>query len=106
MAVRLMGALVVGACMVFTAFAVRADIAPFPRSDVPRTKKPDGEPAPGKFSPQAWRQAVTPQSSDWSREALLTQFVEAYKLQGMERGKVISLLGEPANAIEFYPGGD
>ena len=156
MSVRLMGPLVVGACIVFAAFPVRADIAPPPgyvesctlqtqqRSAEectmcraarvgsseecqklsavgyehrcstrgasvwaemwcrPKTKRP----SQGKFSPQAWRQAVDPKSSDWSREALLTQFVEEYKLDGMERDKVISLLGEPAHAIEFYPGGD
>src|SRR5262249_12823248 len=43
--------------------------------------------------------------SDWSREALLTQFVEEYKLNGMERDQVISFLGEPANVTEFDPGG-
>src|SRR5262249_14066442 len=103
MSIRLMGAFVVGACIVFMALSVLADIAPFPKSYVPRTKKPA---APGKFSPQAWRQAADPKSSDWSREALLTQFVEEYKLDGMEHDKVISLLGEPARSYEFYPGGD
>jgi hypothetical protein len=64
-----------------------------------------GQAAQAKFSPEAWRQPVDPKSPNWSRRALLTQFVEEYKLAGMERKKVIALLGEPATASELDPGG-
>lgn len=64
-----------------------------------------GRAAQAKFSPDAWRRAADAKSPNWSRKALLTQFVEEYKLDGMDRTKVISLLGEPASASELDPRG-
>jgi hypothetical protein len=62
-----------------------------------------GHAAEAKFSPQAWRQAVDPQSSRWSREDLLLQFYKQYTLAGMQRKQVIELLGNPAVATELLP---
>ena len=64
-----------------------------------------GQTAQGQFSSQAWHQTANTKSPNWSRKALVTQFVEEYKLEGMERQKVISLLGEPGSASELEPGG-
>lgn len=35
----------------------------------------------------------------------MSRFVEQFKLAGMERAKVVSLLGEPAHSSELEPGG-
>jgi hypothetical protein len=64
---------------------------------------PRGQAAEAKFSPQAWREAIDPQSSDWSREDLLSQLYKQYKLEGMKRKKVLELLGHPSVATELLP---
>jgi hypothetical protein len=61
--------------------------------------------AQAKFSTQPWQKAVDPKLPNWSREELLKQFLEEYKLEGMERRKVLSLLGEPATSNQQNPNG-
>lgn len=65
---------------------------------------PYGHAAKAKFSQQAWREAVDLQSSDWSREDLLSQLYKQYKLKGMKREMVLELLENPAVSSELYPG--
>ena len=64
-----------------------------------------GQAAQEQFSPEQWRQAVDAKNPNWSRDTLLKQFVEQYKLDGMDRSRVISLLGQPAISQEHEPRG-
>ncbi|MDI3469166.1 MAG: hypothetical protein OJF62_001229 [Pseudolabrys sp.] len=66
--------------------------------------------ASGKFSAEAWRQAPLA-SLNWSREAMVRQFVDEYKtsdqgyemaLAGLDRTRILSLLGKPGSSDEDY----
>ncbi len=65
----------------------------------PAGSKPAGQ---QKFSASAWRQAVNP-GSDWSRVELARDFYKEFKPVGMERKRVIELLGEPTLSTENRP---
>jgi len=53
------------------------------------------------FSPEAWRQAAEA-TDDWSREAMVSQLETANQLSGMDRTKVIALLGTPGYAARRF----
>jgi TPR repeat protein len=65
----------------------------------------------GKFSAEAWRQAPLA-SPDWSREAMVRQFFDEFKAPnqqayemapaGLDRTRVLSLLGRPGHSDEEY----
>jgi TPR repeat protein len=69
------------------------------------------QPASVKFSAEAWRQAPL-SSPDWSREQMVRQFVDAFKTldqpayvmapTGLDRARVLSLLGQPGHSDEEY----
>lgn len=53
------------------------------------------------FSASAWRQAKS--GAEWTRVELASDFYKEYKPNGMERKKVIELLGEPTVSTEHSP---
>jgi hypothetical protein len=54
------------------------------------------------FSPAAWRQAPNSYSPFWSRKGLLEQLAAKTMFLGLERERVIALLGSPGKAVKFY----
>ncbi|HUC49123.1 MAG TPA: tetratricopeptide repeat protein [Xanthobacteraceae bacterium] len=55
----------------------------------------------GTFSLQAWQAAPRP-SGEWSRLDLARRFLKATRLEGSERGQVLTLLGEPGySGVEY-----
>jgi len=58
------------------------------------------------FSPKLWLQAVkagSNDSNDWSRTGMLKELLSKTKLEGLERRKVIELLGEPQRSDAVMP---
>ncbi len=55
-----------------------------------------------KFSTNAWSTAVKP-GTDWSRVELAREFYKDFKPIGMDRKRVLELLGEPTLSTESNP---
>jgi hypothetical protein len=60
----------------------------------------------GRFSPEAWRNAASQQSDDWSREPLLKQFAAGTDIRAMPRAEVIHWLGAPGVSQQIYSPGE